>query len=377
MRRVRWAYYYLFTLLGVAVLAGVIANDRPLLAYAEGSLLIPVLDHSLGRQAWEDQHLDWAIWPPIPFRAGEIDLSEATYQPPLTRNRTDGSMHWLGTDQWGRDLAAGLVSGARVAIIIGLGSVAVSLLIGLPLGAVAGYFGNHGLLQPRRNILAAAIGLPLGLAYAVGSLWYVARGALQFLALLLLSVVCGYCVLHLLLRLLGWGVPWLRRRVGVPVDRFVLLVLELTVSVPGLVLLIALLAYVNEPSLSLIVLVIGAVGWTPVARFLRAELMRVRELPYIAAARVGGVGEWRLLVRHALPNAIGPVIVVAAFMVGTSILAEAMLSFLGLGVPADEVTWGSILQQSRQYPQAWWLALFPGLLLTLTILACNSLRKRP
>ena len=151
--------------------------------------------------------------------------------------------------------------------------------------------------------------------------------------------------------------------------------MELSVSIPGLVVLIAVLTFVAHSSIGMTVLIIGILGWTQVARFLRAELIRIRDMRYIAAARVSGIGELRLLVRHALPNALRPVLVVAAFMVGSSILAEAMLSFLGVGVSATQVTWGSMLQQSRMWPYPWWLAVFPGVLLTLTVLACNSLRR--
>ncbi|WP_116124895.1 ABC transporter permease [Lewinella sp. IMCC34183] len=370
MKVPRWAYLFLGGLLLVTLFSGAIANDRPLLAYDGERLHVPVLS----KQPYRPQEDEWAVWPPIPFAATTADLNDATYLPPLTM--TPDGRHWLGTDYLGRDIAAGLVSGTRVAVYVGLGSVVVSLLLGLPLGAVAGFFGDHGLRVPRRSVLAWVVGTVCGTAYALACLSAVTNGLPEFLLLLMLSVGVGICLWDILLRLPARYSAWLRRPVGVPLDRGVVLLLELTVGIPTLVLLIALLAYLQEPSLPAIVLIIGLVGWTPVARFLRAELIRVRDLPYIAAARVGGVGEWRLLFRHALPNAIGPVVVVAAFMVGTSILAEATLSFLGVGVPSDQVTWGSILQESRNQTSAWWLAVFPGLLLTTTVLACNSIRVR-
>ena len=109
--------------------------------------------------------------------------------------------------------------------------------------------------------------------------------------------------------------------------------------------------------------------WPTVARFVRAELLRIRSLPYIEAARGSGIGKWRLLFVHALPNAAGPVLVTAGFLVVAAILLEAFLSFLGIGIPNDVATWGAILRRSRAAPAAWWLAVFPGLLLTFTVLA--------
>ena len=312
---------------------------------------------------------------PIPFRAETTALTGARYAPPGTPT-ADGRRHYLGTDRLGRDTAAGLVAGTRVAVLVGAGSLVLALLIGLPLGAVAGFFGDGGLQLPRAGLIALILGALVGSGYFWGSLAGLAEGPVRWVLLWMCCVGVVTAGSYLLLRAVARWVIDLRKPVGLPVDRVVVLLIELVSSIPGLVLLIAVLSLVRAPSLWLVVLIIGLIGWTSIARFLRAELLRIRELPYIAAARITGVGEWSLLWRHALPNAIGPLVVVAAFFVGSSILAEAMLSFLGVGVPADQVTWGSMLQQSRARPEAWWLAVFPGLLLTLTVLACNRLRKQ-
>jgi peptide/nickel transport system permease protein len=142
------------------------------------------------------------------------------------------------------------------------------------------------------------------------------------------------------------------------------------------VLLIALLAIIKQSSIALVAIIIGVLAWPTVARYLRGELLRIRSLPYIEAARVSGVNRWRILFHHALPNAVGPLLVVACFGFGAAVLSEAALSFLGLGIPADQVTWGSLLRASRSQPSAWWLAVFPGLLLTGTVLAGNLLGER-
>ena len=338
----RWAYAYLTLLVVVALLAPWLASD--------------------GAMA------------PIAFRAETTALTGPRYAPPGTL-AADGRRHYLGTDRLGRDTAAGLVAGTRVAVLVGAGSLILALLIGVPLGAVAGFFGDDGLRLSWTGLTAIVVGLLVGSAYFWASLVSLAGGAVRWLLLWVCSIGVVTTLTWLLLGMVGRWVPSLRKSMGVPLDRLVVLLIELVSSIPGLVILIAVLSVVRAPSLWLVVLIIGLIGWTSIARFLRAELLRIRELPYIAAARITGVGEWRLLWRHALPNALGPLVVVAAFFVGSSILAEAMLSFLGVGVPADQVTWGSMLQQSRARPEAWWLAVFPGLLLTLTVLACNRLRK--
>ena len=375
MKEGRWAYYFLGCIAVVGLLADVLANDRPIVASFGGELRFPAVTDSGPLPYRPPSEADWSIWPPVPWRASITDLAQANFQPPLAAAPPDEPRHLLGTDRYGRDTLAGLINGTRVALVVGAGSLLISLLIGVPLGAAAGFFGNGGLRISRGSLLALVAGTVIGCLYASGSLLPLAGLSGLFFLMLLLCVVVCCGIAWAVMRGLARVFTSLQRPVGVPIDWAALLVLELAISIPGLVLLIAILSFVDRPPLWLLVAIIGLLGWTPIARFLRAELMRIRELPYIAAARMGGVGELRLLLRHALPNAIGPVAVVAAFGVGTSILAEAMLSFLGIGVPADQVTWGSLLSQARARPEAWWLAAFPGLLLTLTVLACNSLRR--
>ncbi len=374
MRPYRWANAFLGLLLLIGLLAPVLACDRPLVALVGGKLRFPAFGRQPIGTDWQDRAVDWAIWPPIPHAAGTADLSTPALLPPLARSAS--GYHWLGTDRLGRDTAAGLVAGTRIAVCVGVGSLFIALLIGVPLGAVAGFYGNSGIQLSRAGVLALGLGGVLGATFALGSLAALGPGLLLLLLLVGLSVAASTSLVWLPLRALASRISWLQRPVIIPVDRLVLLLMELNVSIPGLVVLIAVLSFTTQSSLLLMVVIIGVLGWTQVARFLRAELIRIREMRYVAAARISGIGELRVLFRHALPNAVRPVLVVASFMVGSSILAETMLSFLGVGVSAAEVTWGSMLQQSRTWPSAWWLAVFPGILLTLTVLACNSTRRR-
>ncbi|WP_116104994.1 ABC transporter permease [Lewinella sp. IMCC34191] len=374
MRSGRWAYYFLGFMLAVALLANVLANDYPLVSVYPEGVYFPAVFKSDRFATRTLGPAEWVLLPPVPFDASTTDFDQSVV-PPFETPPAGASRHLLGTDNFGRDTLAGLINGTRVAVFVGLGSLMISLLIGIPLGAVAGFFGNSGLQLSRANRIAIGFGSVVGISYAVACLLPLVGFGFLFILMLLLTVAVAVSVLWMVLWPLRRKFAWWRQAGGLPVDWLVLLLLELAVSIPGLVLLIAILSFFVRPPLYLLVVIIGLLGWTPIARFLRAELLRIRELPYIAAARMGGVGELRLLIRHALPNATGPVVVVASFMVGTSILAEAMLSFLGIGVPADQVTWGSLLHDARSLPFAWWLAVFPGLLLTLTVLACNSLHR--
>jgi peptide/nickel transport system permease protein len=134
------------------------------------------------------------------------------------------------------------------------------------------------------------------------------------------------------------------------------------------------LAVVAKPSIYYVLLIIGCLRWTGIARLVRAEMLRIRDLQYIEAAKVLGLGKWRIWGRHALPNGLRPVWAALAFGMAGAILVEASLSFLGIGLPVETVTWGSLM---RQLPAAnlrpWWLAVFPGLAIFMTVLAFNAL----
>ncbi len=147
---------------------------------------------------------------------------------------------------------------------------------------------------------------------------------------------------------------------------------ELMLCIPTFFLIITVAA-IFPPSLYTIMVILGLTGWVGIARFIRAEFLKVRALDFVAAARSVGASDARVMLRHILPNAIAPVLVSMSFGVASAILAESSLSFLGIGVPQHLVTWGSILSVARANSFAWWLAVFPGLAIFITVTAYNLL----
>ncbi len=158
---------------------------------------------------------------------------------------------------------------------------------------------------------------------------------------------------------------------GGRVDGALMRVVDLLLSFPRLVLLITVVA-LFEPSIALVTLVLGLTGWMGTSRVVRGEVLSVREEPYVAAARSLGFGDGRILLRHVLPNAVSPVIVSATLGVGHAILAEAALSFLGLGVQPPTPSWGGMVAAGRDVMlDAWWITTFPGLAIVLTVMSFN------
>lgn len=151
--------------------------------------------------------------------------------------------------------------------------------------------------------------------------------------------------------------------------------IEVMLCFPVLFLLLALAAFL-PPSPWTVIFAIGLTTWPSDARFARSEIQKLKELDYARAARSMGASTPRVLVRHLLPNALPPLIVSAAFGVGWAILAEASLSFLGVGLPAPATSWGGILSAApATIEEAWWIALFPGVALFLTVSAYNLLAE--
>jgi peptide/nickel transport system permease protein len=174
---------------------------------------------------------------------------------------------------------------------------------------------------------------------------------------------------------IGFGVGATAGYFGGVVDLALSRLVEVMLCFPVLFLLLALAA-VLPPSPLTVIAAIGFTTWAGDARYARSEILRIRELDYARAAKVMGASTPRILVRHLLPNALPPLIVSAAFGVGWAILAEAALSFLGVGLPAPAVSWGGILSAAPNWIQeAWWIALFPGLALFLTVGAYNLLAE--
>jgi peptide/nickel transport system permease protein len=170
---------------------------------------------------------------------------------------------------------------------------------------------------------------------------------------------------------LGTAVGAVAGYAGGRVDAVLMRIVDLFLSFPRLVLLVTLVA-VFEPSIPLIVIVLGLTGWMGVSRLVRGQVLSVREREYVQAARALGYGPTRILGRHVLPNVLTPVIVAATLGIGNAILAEAALSYLGLGVQPPTASWGNIIQSGGdRIVDAWWITIFPGLAIVITVMAFN------
>ena len=401
--------YLLILLILIALLAPYIANDRPLYAVYQGQTLYPALAEETRKDSiidqktgvvevlqyditdWRQLQLEKVIWAPIPYSPGSMDRYNRDYVSPSGKQRyknPSGEItempnrfrHKLGTDGIGRDLASGLIHGTRISLMVGLVSMGIASIIGIILGALAGFFGDNKLKMPRIRYYFSLLGVFLGLFYGFGQRKYeiadsfslgFGAGMLQIL-ISIIVIIAIFIVCRAFSRFLLFGK--LSEEVYVPVDTFVSRGIELLNSIPRLILIITITAVV-ERSIWIVMVIIGLTGWTRIARFTRAEFLRIRSLEFVQAAQSLGYSSVRTIFKHALPNALAPVFVSIAFGIAGAILIESSLSFLGIGVPDDIVTWGSLLNLGRQNLEAWWLIIYPGMAIFITITIYNMIAE--
>ena len=157
------------------------------------------------------------------------------------------------------------------------------------------------------------------------------------------------------------------------IDEIIMRFVDIMLCFPTFFLILAVIS-VLEPSIINIMVVIGLTSWMGVARLVRAEVLSLREREFVLSAKISGLSHWRVITRHIIPNAMGPVLVAATLGVGSAVLVESALSFLGIGVQPPTPSWGSILASGKDTIQiAWWLSFFPGCAILITVLGCNLL----
>lgn len=206
--------------------------------------------------------------------------------------------HPLGTDDLSRDLLSRIMHGSRISLFVGLSTVAISLIVGVGLGLLAGFYG-------------------------------------------------------------GW------------IDNIIMRYIDLQWAFPNFIIAVYLVA-VFGTGLSNVIIAIALAFVDDFARIARSMVLSLKEQEYVLAAKSLGAKDWRIVLKHILPNALAPIIVQATVSVSYAILGEAGLSFLGLGVKASTPTWGLILSDARTFiSRAWWLGVFPGLAIMLTVLSVN------
>jgi len=388
-KRGRFAIGILVFYIFLAIFGDFIANDKPLYAKRSGHHEFPVLknyfvqlgwakfDGVVFREGWKNLEYQKVLWPPIPYQSTNLDLKNDQFVSPFGPQNVSSwkQWHWMGTDQLGRDVAAGIISGARSALLVGLIAMGIASFIGIFLGAFAGFFGDDRLKFSALGFSILLLAFGLGIFWAFNGTSFFNLNTSGFLVKLVFGIGVIFSLFFLGYKLSKWLDQRfkLKKNIRIPADLIVMRIIEIINSIPGLLLIVALVAIVAEPNIYTVMIIIGCIAWTSIARFMRGELIKIRNLPYIEATEAMGFSAFRILMKHAVPNALGPVAIAIAFGMAGAILTEATLSFIGIGGAADQVTWGSLINEARKNISAWWIAIIPGIMIFLVISCFNIL----
>jgi len=235
-----------------------------------------------------------AVFAPFisPYNYKNIDVQNILMPP--------SSTHFFGTDDLGRDVYSRMIWGARISLAVGFVSVGISTLIGITLGAFAGYYGKY-------------------------------------------------------------------------TDMIIMRFVDILLCIPGFFLILAVIAFLG-PNIFNIMIIIGLTSWMGVARLVRAEFLSLKEREFVLGAKASGASDFRIIFVHILPNALAPVFISAVLGVAAAVLLESSLSFLGLGIQPPTPSWGNILADGKSNIEiAWWLSVFPGTGILITVLGYNLL----
>jgi len=285
-------------------------------------------------------------------------LAAAAREAPAPASGPPFGRYVLGTDELGRDVLARVLEGAFVSLAVGFVAVGIAVLVGCLLGGIAGHYGRTRLSAPAWALTGGGLAILTAGGVALG------RGAEA-------ADVAAWGVPAVLL--LGTGAAGLARRRGLEltVDALITGLVDVMLCIPTFFLILTVIA-VLRPSIWNIMVVIGLTSWEGTARFVRAEILSLREQEFVQAATAMGASGPRTIRRHLLPNAVAPVLVSATLGIASAILTEAGLSFLGFGVPPPDATWGNIIADGRKYLfDAPWLTLVPGTAIFALVLAFN------
>ncbi|MFH1241215.1 MAG: ABC transporter permease [Pseudomonadota bacterium] len=271
----------------------------------------------------------------------------------------------FGTDELGRDVFARMLQGAWVSLTVGFVAVGISVLVGVFMGGIAGYFGQNHIRVD--HILMACLLFAGGTLVALGSLYP---------GFLLIACAIAY-VISLLFPKKAWGENpgpvWLGilHKGAISIDTLIMRMVDIMLCFPSFFLILTVVALLPA-SMYNIMVVIGLTSWMGATRFVRAEFLSLREQDFVTAAKALGVSDFRIIFRHMMPNAVAPVLVSATIGIATAILTEAGLSFLGFGVPPPHATWGNILSDGKQFIfDAPWLTFVPGIAILIVVLSFN------
>jgi peptide/nickel transport system permease protein len=359
--RMMYGFMILFVLTGL--FHNFIANEKPLICRQGGKLVFPVLNRTY--TASDDCIV--LLNAPVRYSHNSIDMKNSGAVSPFGKQQLSPGQqrHLLGTDIHGRDVLAGIVFGTSIALKVGLGSMALALILGIFIGLLPAYYGDRGYRMRISSVILTVIVSAMAI-YTI---------TFREIFLLLFSPEKALAALVFLLAIASVirNFPVLNRKIVIPLDSPASIFTGIFQSLPSAFLVLVLISLFAKASVYNIIIVIALLRWPVIARYIRAEVMKIKQERFVEASKLIGLNDRIIIFRHILPYTLTPVMVALAYGFAGTVLLESTLSFLGIGIPADHVSWGVLLGEARQNFSAWWLAVFPGLAIFAVIMMFNTL----
>ncbi|MEO6189054.1 MAG: ABC transporter permease subunit [Saprospiraceae bacterium] len=310
---------------------------------------------------WNALQYDQVIWPLIRLSDEKFHTSEA-WRSPFTR---DGNrLHLLGTYELGRDVLTSTLYGMQKSMNIAFISVLIATLIGLPLGVASSYYSIRGIeisqLQFVLLILITLItfyGLLLGVE-------------LKYFSEILFIFILTFFVILILSNRFNKT-----KFIKLNPDFFLMRGIEIMKSLPLLLVLLLLLQWVNKPNMFVLALLIAIFLSVNIAKYARFITISESKENHIQSLYALGYSELRIILFHLIPKVFNVLLPLLALSLGTVVLVEASISFLGLGLPIEDISLGNIMHTARNYPAAWWVVIFPGLCVFWLVYCFQSLNS--
>ncbi len=401
----KWPIRIFIAFVILAFLSPFIANDKPLVCKYKGEWMFPAfsfqnksiilannkletINYNMGKE-WKLLETSFAIFPPCAYSPNTIDADNAPLKSPfekqfITINNSSVTLpikyrHWFGTTQNGNDVLSAIIHGTKISLSVGIFGMLLASILGISLGAIAGYYQNNTF-----KIGYFQFGLIL---FSLIIAWFYSikirqdelinsfnNGGLSVIFQLLFSVIIFSSIVYLFSGI-GKKIDNLinkNAKIYFPFDTIISKLIEILNSIPVLLLIISIAA-IAKPSYLFLILILGFLSWTNLARIVRAEFIKAKHLDYVMACKAIGISNSRIIIKHILPNILPVIFVQIVFGMAGAVLIESSLSFIGVGVPLNVISWGSLLNEGQNSFSSWWLIIFPGVCVFTLILIYNKI----
>ncbi len=344
----------------IALFLRVIIGNTPVIVSYKGEVHLMIFDDRLRsgsklqmdlldmRYNWEDLNPDYILWP-IFKTSSEKFYTDQAWRPPFSSD--NGRLHWLGTYELGRDVLASSIYGMQKSLSIGLMSLLLAILIGFPIGVGYSYLGKEGITKNIGQLIILIICIGLGLySFLISAELHYFKHPVWLLFLLAL-------IIYLYISNQKTKNPIIL----INPDFILVRSIEFMKSFPLLLLLLVILQWVSRPNIINLSIYIGILLSVSIAKYSRFACISESNTNYINGLQALGYSSARIIWFHLIPKIITDLAPMLALFLGNIVLLEASISFLGLGLPIEDISLGNMMYSSRSHITAWWVVVFPGL----------------